>query len=153
MTDLAGRSLATELREKRSEMMIAELEAVALRLFEERGFDAVTVDEIASEAHISVRTFYRYFSAKEDVLQVKIDRRSEALRAALEARPDDEAPMRSVRRALEEVWLGRGRRTAPTVDRRHCRDSERGQGRIRGHQLKTQRVIVEFVACSTPIAK
>lgn len=84
-------------------MMTTELEAVALRLFEERGFDEVTVDEIASEAHISVRTFYRYFPAKEDVFQVKIDRRSEALRAALSARPVDEHPLHSLRVALEEV--------------------------------------------------
>ena len=40
-------SLARQLREKRSAMMISELEAVALRLFEERGFGDVTVDEIA----------------------------------------------------------------------------------------------------------
>ena len=146
MTDLAGRSLATELRAKRSEMMIAELEAVALRLFEERGFDAVTVDEIAFEAHISVRTFYRYFSAKEDVLQVKIDRRSEALRVALEARPDDEAPMRSVRRALEEVWSAEDavllRRWIAVI----VATPSVVKGVLGGIQLKTQRVIVEFVA-------
>ena len=70
--------------------MFSELEAVALRLFEERGFNEVTIEEIAAEAHISTRTFYRYFPAKEDVLQLRIDRRAEALRAALAARPGDE---------------------------------------------------------------
>src|SRR5947209_8550507 len=79
-TELATQSLALQLRAKRSQMMVHELEAVALRLFEQRGFGDVTVDEIASEAQISVRTFYRYFPAKEDVLQVQIDRRSDALR-------------------------------------------------------------------------
>jgi AcrR family transcriptional regulator len=146
MTDLVSRSLATELRAKRSEMMLAELEAVALRLFQERGFDAVTVDEIASVAHISVRTFYRYFSAKEDVLQVKIDRRSKALRATLAARPGDEAPMRSLRLALEEVvsaedpvllkrWIAVIANTPSVV-----------KSVLGGIQLKTQREMVEFLA-------
>ncbi len=97
-------SLASQLRAKRSEMMMSELEAVALRLFDERGFPNVTVEEIALEAHISVRTFYRYFAAKEDVLQLRIDRRSEALRATLSARPAGESPVRSLRVALEEEF-------------------------------------------------
>jgi AcrR family transcriptional regulator len=100
---LATESLAAQMRAKRSELMVSELEAVALGLFEERGFDTVTVEEIASAAHISVRTFYRYFPAKEDVLQVKIDRRARALRAALAERPADEAPLHSLRVALTEV--------------------------------------------------
>ena len=83
----AAESLALQLRVKRSELMIQELEAVALRLFDLRGFKDVTVDEIVAEAHISARTFYRYFPNKEDVLQVQIDRRSRNLRAALAARP------------------------------------------------------------------
>ena len=80
-------SLTGQLRMKRSEMMQSELEAVALRLFQQRGFAVVTVDEIASEARISPRTFYRYSPTKEDVLQLRIDRRTEALRGALSARP------------------------------------------------------------------
>jgi AcrR family transcriptional regulator len=99
---LATSSLARQLSRERSEKMTTQLEAVALRLFEERGFD-VTVDEIATEARISVRTFYRYFPAKEDVLQVRIDRRSEAIRAALASRPVDEPPLQSLRVALAEV--------------------------------------------------
>ena len=49
---MATSSLARQLSHERSEMMTTQLEAVALRLFEERGFD-VTVDEIATEAGIS----------------------------------------------------------------------------------------------------
>jgi len=95
-------SLSQQLRTKRSEMMVSELEAVALRLFEERGFGEVTVEDIASEAHISARTFYRYFPAKEDVLQSRIVRRSEYLRAALAVRPSDEPPLHSLRIVLTE---------------------------------------------------
>jgi AcrR family transcriptional regulator len=100
--DVEAQSLASQLREQRSEMIISELEAVALRLFDERGFTEVNVEEIASGAGLSVRTFYRYFAAKEDVLQVRIDRRNEVLGAALRARPTDEAPLHSLRLALEE---------------------------------------------------
>src|SRR6202035_1631067 len=100
--DLETQSLSLQLRAKRSEMMVSELEAVALRLFDQRGFANVTVEEIASEAPISVRTFYRYFAGKEDVLQLRIVRRSEVLRDALVARPVDESPLGSLRIALEQ---------------------------------------------------
>jgi AcrR family transcriptional regulator len=143
-TELATRSLALELRVKRSEMMISELEAVALRLFHERGFGEVTVEEIAAEAHISVRTFYRYFPAKEDVLQLKIERRSEALRAALSARPLDEAPLHSLRVAIEEVVsaedLELGRRWTDVV----AANPTLVKAALGGIQLKTARVIAEF---------
>jgi len=146
MTEVAAPSLAEQLRAKRSEMMLSELEDVALRLFEARGFDEVTVDEIAAEAHISVRTFYRYFAAKEDVLQVKIDRRTAALKAALAARPADEAPMRSLRLALVDViaaedtdllrrWIIVIQATPSLV-----------KSVLGGIQLKSQPVMAEFLA-------
>src|SRR5579864_2900090 len=90
-------SLVQKTREKRSELMISELEAVALVMFEERGFANVNVEEIAAEAQISTRTFYRYFAVKEDVLQVRIRRRAEALKEALAERPADESPLHSLR--------------------------------------------------------
>jgi AcrR family transcriptional regulator len=119
---------------------------VALRLFDERGFDEVTIEEIATEAHISVRTFYRYFSAKDDVLQLEIDRRSEGIRDALSTRPDDEPAMQSLRLAFEEViaredpgllrrWIAVIQATPSVV-----------KGVLGGIQLKTQPVISEFFA-------
>jgi AcrR family transcriptional regulator len=134
------------MRAKRSEMMISELEAVALGLFETRGFDAVTVEEIASAAQISVRTFYRYFPAKEDVLQVHIEQRSNALRAALAARPEGEPPLHSLRLALEEV--------AAAEDAGHVRRwisvvaATPGvlRGVLGGIQIKAQTVMTEFFA-------
>jgi TetR/AcrR family transcriptional regulator, regulator of mycofactocin system len=96
-------SLAQQMRERRSEMMITELEGVALRLFEERGFADVTVQDIAAEAQISVRTFYRYFPAKDDVLLLRIERRGDALREALARADPGEPPLRALRMAVCDV--------------------------------------------------
>ncbi|TAK70188.1 MAG: mycofactocin system transcriptional regulator [Actinomycetota bacterium] len=45
----------------------AELEHVALNLFWENGFDETTIDDIALACGIGRRTFFRYFSSKNDV--------------------------------------------------------------------------------------
>jgi TetR/AcrR family transcriptional regulator, regulator of mycofactocin system len=95
--------LAKELREKRAHAVASEIEEVALGLFRQRGFADVTVEEISSASRISPRTFYRYFPTKEDVLQFQIDRRSGMLRERLFARPDDEAPLVSLRLGITQV--------------------------------------------------
>jgi AcrR family transcriptional regulator len=139
-------TLAAQLRAQRSALMTAELEAVALELFADRGFDEVTVEEIASTARTSVRTFYRYFTAKEAVFQAQIDRRCDALRLALAARPADEPPLRSIRLALEVVVAGED----PTLLRRWisviATTPHLVQSVIGGIQLKSQPLIAAFFA-------
>jgi AcrR family transcriptional regulator len=142
---VAAESLAAQLRQKRSEMMISEVAGVALRLFEDRGFDVVTVEDIAATAHISVRTFYRYFPAKEDVLQVNIERRAAAVRAALAERPADEAPLQSLRLALAQVVAAED----PVLRRRWTSVVAATPGVLPGVlggiQLKSLRSIAEFL--------
>ncbi len=144
--DQESQSLSLKLRAKRTEMMASELEAVALRLFDQRGFANVTVDDITAEAHISVRTFYRYFPSKEEVLQLRIVRRSEVLRQALAARPADEPPLRSLRVALEEEFSA----VDPIVLRRWIAVVADNPIVLRGVvgaiQLKIQPVIAEFIS-------
>ena len=72
-------------RERRRRMTAFELERVAIDLFAERGFDSVTVDEIAAAAHISRRTFFRYYPSKEDVVLAAGDKALARLRAGLAA--------------------------------------------------------------------
>ncbi len=77
----------------------AEVAAVALRLFTERGFDEVTVDDIAAAAGISRRTFFRYFDAKEDAALPHEEETLAQLRALLAERPADEPVLVTIRRA------------------------------------------------------
>lgn len=44
------------------------IQRVSLDLFEERGFDAVTIEEIADAAEVSARSIYRYFQTKEGLI-------------------------------------------------------------------------------------
>ena len=79
------------------------LEVIALRLFAERGFDDTTVDQIAGEAGVSRRTFFRYFESKSEVLWSEFDLEVANLRRELAALPDDIPVMDAVRTAVLAV--------------------------------------------------
>ncbi|MEU6554669.1 TetR/AcrR family transcriptional regulator [Streptomyces sp. NPDC046915] len=59
--------MAEGLRERKKRQTRQYISDVATGLFVERGFDAVTVAEIAEAADVSVNTVYNYFPAKEDL--------------------------------------------------------------------------------------
>ncbi len=91
------------LRERRREQSRTALVEAALRLMAKRGFDGVSVEEIADHAGVSRRTFFRYFETKESVL---LDRRRSqlvAFEAALESAPRDASPFKVIEAALLEL--------------------------------------------------
>ncbi|HEY6279368.1 MAG TPA: mycofactocin system transcriptional regulator [Streptosporangiaceae bacterium] len=76
------------------------LELIALRLFTEQGFDETPIEQIAAEAGVSRRTFFRYFSAKADVLWGDFDAEVRMIQAALAAVPDGVPMMEAIRQAV-----------------------------------------------------
>jgi mycofactocin system transcriptional regulator len=77
-----------------------ELELIALRLFTDQGFEATTIEQIAAEAGVSKRTFFRYFSSKASVLWSEFDHEVDTIRTALAQVPADVPMMDAIRRAV-----------------------------------------------------
>jgi AcrR family transcriptional regulator len=88
-------------RDRRRVRTRRELAAAAVRLFEERGFAATTVEDIADAADYSASTFFRTFTRKEDAVFFDMPDRLEALRADLGAH-DDRPLWPALRAALLE---------------------------------------------------
>jgi AcrR family transcriptional regulator len=88
------------LRERKKIETRLALARAAMRLFEERGYDATTVDDIAAAANVSRRTFFRYFSTKEEVFIVDPEGKLDALHVALAEGPPDEPTIAALRRGI-----------------------------------------------------
>jgi AcrR family transcriptional regulator len=74
------------------------LRTTALRMFLARGFDGVTVNEIAEAAGVTSRTFFRYFPTKETVIVDAFDQSNRRL-VELIAVPTDKPMLDAVRDA------------------------------------------------------
>ena len=76
------------------------LEVIALRLFTEQGFDETPIEQIAAEAGVSRRTFFRYFDSKASVLWGEFDSEISVIREALAQVPDSVPMMDAIRQAV-----------------------------------------------------
>lgn len=99
-------------RERKKRATYLALRAAALDLVSERGFANVTVEDIAEAVDVSVRTFFNYFSSKEDALVGDDPQLRESIRAELLALPGEVPPLD----ALRHVLVGRLRAMAEDLD-------------------------------------
>src|SRR5438309_3452153 len=88
------------LRESKKLRTRQALIAAAMQLHREKGFDGVTVAEIARLADVSTRTFFGYFETKEDVFLGRGDDRLERLVQAIKERDRRQPILSAIRPAL-----------------------------------------------------
>lgn len=84
----------------RSERTREALRQAALVRFLAQGVEDTSPEEIAADAGVSLRTFYRHFKSKHDLLFADYDAGLHWFRAALDARPPDEPIIDSVQAAI-----------------------------------------------------
>jgi AcrR family transcriptional regulator len=80
------------LRDRQRAQVRADIHAAAYRLFAARGFGNVTTEDIAAEAAVSPRTFFRHVATKEDLLLGAVQRGNAAIASLLVRRPSSESP-------------------------------------------------------------
>lgn len=91
------------LRERKKAATRAAISDIATRLFIERGFDDVTVAEIAEAADVAKMTVFNYFPRKEDLFFDREDEGIALVRTALAGRAPGTAPLAALRARLREL--------------------------------------------------
>jgi AcrR family transcriptional regulator len=99
---LVLRPMEGGLRERKKQRTREQIVEAAIELFDERGYHATTVADIAAAADIAPRTFFAYFPSKEDVVFHDFESIFASIKAALEERPEGETAIDALRRWLDE---------------------------------------------------
>lgn len=91
------------LREDKKNAAWHDIRDAAWRLFEERGYGEVSVEQIAAAAGVSRSTFFNYFAAKEAVVLDPSPEERELVERLLEQQPDAAGPWESVVAVVETL--------------------------------------------------
>src|SRR3954451_2220769 len=90
------------LRERKKHRTRREISDVATRLFEDHGFEAVTLAQIADAAEVSVKTIFNYFGSKEDLSSAGAAELLGSLVSAVAARPPGRTPLDALEALLRD---------------------------------------------------
>src|SRR2546422_11555826 len=105
--------IARGLRERKKLKTKEAIQREAMRLFQEQGYEATTIEQIAEAAEISPSTFFNYFPTKEDV--VFNDPYDPIFISLFLARPSDEPLSVALRRTFSESLSGLLERDRDTI--------------------------------------
>jgi AcrR family transcriptional regulator len=95
------------LRERKKAHMRQHLREVAIRLFIERGFDGVSVTEIAAAADVSKMTVLNYFPTKEDLVVSPLEDHVDEPARVVRGRAPGESAVAALRRQFLAALAGR----------------------------------------------
>jgi AcrR family transcriptional regulator len=109
MTELGTEAPHVGLRERKKQQTRLHIANTARRLFGDRGFDAVTVGEVARAADVSEKTVFNYFPTKEDLFYSGMEAFEEQLLGAIRDRDPGESALDAFGRFLlvQRGLLGR----------------------------------------------
>jgi AcrR family transcriptional regulator len=96
------RAMEGGLRERKKQRTREQIVEAAFKLFDEHGYHATTVADIAAAADIAPRTFFAYFPSKEAVVFHDFEPVFESVKTLVEQRPEGESTIDALRRWLEE---------------------------------------------------
>jgi AcrR family transcriptional regulator len=94
--------VTTGLRERRKQEARQAISGVAMAMFEDRGFDEVTISQVAEAAGVSKMTVTNYFPRKEDLVFDRAEEIISSLADAVAARAPGESLLAAVRRDYAE---------------------------------------------------
>src|SRR6266849_10183633 len=94
------------LRERKKQQTRELIADTARRLFADRGFDAVTVAQVARAADVSEVTVFNYFPTKEDLFYGGMQFFEEELLEAARSRRPGESALKAIRRRLLDSSAG-----------------------------------------------
>jgi AcrR family transcriptional regulator len=105
---------ASSLRTRRRAQVVDEIRRTAHALFAERGYDAVTPEEIAEAAGVSRSTYFRHTPSKESLLVDALLEGVAGVVGVLEARPAGESAVEALAHAMVECVPQFGRADVET---------------------------------------
>ena len=88
------------LRERKKQQTRQLIADTAWRLFADRGFDRVTVAEVAREAEVALATVFNYFPTKEDLFYSRLEAFGQRMVEAVASRREGEPALAALRRFL-----------------------------------------------------
>ncbi|MEV0032637.1 TetR family transcriptional regulator [Nocardia sp. NPDC050793] len=142
---------APGLRERKKRETRLALSRAAIRLSIERGWDNVTVEAIAAEANVSVRTFRNYFANKAEAIAASHVERSLRIADELRTRPSDEPLWDSITDAVQAQFAAGERSAADSEDDRRWRDALRlmlAEPALQGEVVKANAVAQNALAAA-----
>ncbi|HXO51685.1 MAG TPA: TetR family transcriptional regulator [Mycobacterium sp.] len=118
------------------------LAAVALELFAERGFDAVTVNDIADRADVDPSTFYRHFGSKEAVIFSDLGDSTGHLANAVRAQPTDLPLLETMRMGIKDMAA---MQMVDIENERHRAELTESSPSVRAQGLAIREALIEGV--------